>query len=160
SSSNKKEKFKEMNHSHRLGHIFRRRIALFISCQFHRQSFLSIPTYHPIRNFIFIKIHLDNHCIFLYIIVRFCEKLYFKKRISIMEEKEIMTVKQIAEYLQMDEHTVYKLARSGQIPSLKIAGQWRFKKEVIDKWISEESLDRITQNIKSSSEKKRVKYDR
>jgi len=45
-----------------------------------------------------------------------------------MEEKEIMTVKQVAEYLQMDEHTVYKLARSGQIPSLKIAGQWRLTK--------------------------------
>jgi len=59
-----------------------------------------------------------------------------------MEEKEIMTVKQVAEYLQMDEHTIYKLARSGLIPSLKIAGQWRFKKDVIDKWISEESLER------------------
>ena len=54
--------------------------------------------------------------------------------------KEIMTVKQVAEYLQMDEHTIYKLARSGQIPSVKIAGQWRFKKDVIDKWISEKSL--------------------
>jgi len=71
-----------------------------------------------------------------------------------MEEKEIMTVKQVAEYLQMDEHTIYKLARSGQIPSLKIAGQWRFKKDVIDKWISEESLERVTQNIKFSSKKK------
>lgn len=68
-----------------------------------------------------------------------------------MKEKEIMTVKQVAEYLQMDEHTVYKLARSGQISSIKIAGQWRFKKDVIDKWISEESLERVTQNIKSSS---------
>jgi len=68
-----------------------------------------------------------------------------------MEEKEIMTVKQVAEYLQMDEHTIYKLARSGQIPSIKIAGQWRFKKEVIDKWISDESLERVLQNAKSSS---------
>jgi len=42
-----------------------------------------------------------------------------------MENKEIMTVKQMAEYLQMDEHTIYKLARRGLIPSLKIAGQWR-----------------------------------
>jgi len=67
-----------------------------------------------------------------------------------MEEKEIMTVKQVAEYLQMDEHTIYKLARSGQIPSIKIAGQWRFKKEVIDKWISDESLERVLQNTKSS----------
>ena len=62
------------------------------------------------------------------------------------KEKEIMTVKQVAEYLQMDEHTIYKLARSGQIPSIKIAGQWRFKKEVIDKWISEESLERTRKN--------------
>ncbi len=71
-----------------------------------------------------------------------------------MEEKEIMTVKQISEYLQMDEHTIYKLARKGLIPSLKIAGQWRFKKDVIDKWISEESLERVTQNIKSPPKKK------
>lgn len=71
-----------------------------------------------------------------------------------MEEKEIMTVKQVAEYLQMDEHTVYRLARSGQIPSVKIAGQWRFKKDVIDKWISEQYLERVTQNIKSSPKKK------
>lgn len=71
-----------------------------------------------------------------------------------MEEKEIMTVKQVAEYLQMDEHTVYKLARSSQIPSIKIAGQWRFKKEVIDKWISEESLERVIANIKTSNTSK------
>ncbi len=80
--------------------------------------------------------------------------MYFKKRIKAMEEKEIMTVKQVSEYLQMDEHTVYKLARSGQIPSIKIAGQWRFKKDVIDKWISEQSLERVTQNIKSSPKNK------
>ncbi len=60
-----------------------------------------------------------------------------------MNEKEIMTVKQVSEYLQIDEHTVYKLARSGQIPSVKIAGQWRFKKDIIDRWIGEKSLERI-----------------
>jgi len=70
------------------------------------------------------------------------------------KEKEIMTVKQVAEYLQMDEHTIYKLARSGQIPSIKIAGQWRFKKDVIDRWISEESLERVSTNLKSSVKKK------
>lgn len=70
-----------------------------------------------------------------------------------MKEKEnkIMTVKQVAEYLQMDEHTIYKLARSGQVPAIKIAGQWRFKKDVIDNWISEKSLERVLQNVKSPS---------
>ena len=70
------------------------------------------------------------------------------------KEKEIMTVKQVAKYLQMDEHTIYKLARSGQIPSVKIAGQWRFKKDVIDKWISEKSLERVSTNLKLSVKKK------
>jgi len=60
-----------------------------------------------------------------------------------MEEKEVMTVKQVAKYLQMDEHTIYKLARSNQIPSIKIAGQWRFKKDLIDKWIEENSFKNI-----------------
>ncbi len=54
----------------------------------------------------------------------------------------------------MDEHTIYKLARTGLIPSIKIAGQWRFKKDVIDKWISEESLERVTENIKCCMERK------
>ncbi len=70
-----------------------------------------------------------------------------------MNEKEIMTVKQVSEYLQMDEHTIYKLARKGLIPSLKIAGQWRFKKDVIDKWITEQSLERTLQNTDSSPKK-------
>jgi len=63
-----------------------------------------------------------------------------------MNEIEIMTVKQVAKYLQMDEHTIYRLARSGKIPSIKIAGQWRFKKNIIDEWISEESLGRVSRS--------------
>jgi len=63
-----------------------------------------------------------------------------------MEEKEIMTVKQVAKYLQMDEHTIYKLARSTQIPSIKIAGQWRFKKDLIDRWIEENSFKNISKD--------------
>jgi len=70
-----------------------------------------------------------------------------------LEVKEIITVKQFSEYLQRDKHTSYKLARSGQITSLKIAGQWRLKKDVIYKWISEESIGRVAKNIKFSSKK-------
>ncbi len=54
----------------------------------------------------------------------------------------VLTVKQIAEYLQIDEHTVYMLAKKCEIPAVKIAGQWRFKKDLIDKWLEEESLNK------------------
>jgi excisionase family DNA binding protein len=50
-------------------------------------------------------------------------------------DREIMTVKQLADYFQIDEHSVYRMARKGVIPAFKIANQWRFKKSVIDKWI-------------------------
>ena len=44
------------------------------------------------------------------------------------EEKEkLLTVKDVAEYLQLDEHTIYRMARRGEIPAYKVAGQWRFK---------------------------------
>jgi len=45
-----------------------------------------------------------------------------------MEEKEIITVKQAAEYLQMDEHTIYKLVRTGLVPSLKSLASGGLKK--------------------------------
>ncbi|HEB73701.1 MAG TPA: DNA-binding protein [Candidatus Desulfofervidus auxilii] len=66
-----------------------------------------------------------------------------------MKEK-ILTVKDLAQYLKMDEHTVYRLARKGVLPGVKIGGEWRFKKNLIDKWIEEGSL----KNIKDKSKEK------
>jgi excisionase family DNA binding protein len=50
-------------------------------------------------------------------------------------EKEVLTVKEVAEYLQMDERTLYKLAKKGEIPSFKISNKWRFLKRDIESWI-------------------------
>lgn len=55
----------------------------------------------------------------------------------IMEQeknKDIMTVQEVAEYLRLNEMTIYRLARAGEIPALKIGRNWRFKKELIDEW--------------------------
>lgn len=50
-------------------------------------------------------------------------------------EESIMTIKEIAGYLKINERTVYKLAKEKKIPALKIGGTWRFKKDIVDKWI-------------------------
>lgn len=42
--------------------------------------------------------------------------------------------------IEMDD---FELTCSGKIPALKIAGQWRFKKEVIDKGINDGSFDNL-----------------
>lgn len=55
------------------------------------------------------------------------------------EQLEIMTVKDVAAYLKMKPVTIYKLAKEGRIPAFRVASFWRFKKDLIDKWLSDES---------------------
>lgn len=53
--------------------------------------------------------------------------------------QEVMTAKQLAEYLQLNELTIYKRVRLGEIPAVKMGKALRFKKEVIDRWLEVES---------------------
>lgn len=46
-----------------------------------------------------------------------------------------MDIKEAAIYLKLNYMTVYKLAQSRRLPSLKVGGSWRFKKELLDEWV-------------------------
>jgi len=48
---------------------------------------------------------------------------------------EVLTTKQLARYLQISERSVYRLLERGQIPAVKIGGQWRFRKSAVDEWL-------------------------
>jgi len=52
---------------------------------------------------------------------------------------EVMTAKELADYLQLNELTIYRKTRLGLIPSIKLGRALRFKKEVIDNWLEIES---------------------
>jgi len=54
--------------------------------------------------------------------------------------KEIMTTKEVAEYLNLHPLTVHKYAREGKIPAFKIGTDWRFHKGYIERWIKEKLL--------------------
>jgi excisionase family DNA binding protein len=45
---------------------------------------------------------------------------------------EILTVEQVAEYLQLDPETVRRAARKGELPGARIGRRWRFRKEDLD----------------------------
>ena len=51
----------------------------------------------------------------------------------------VMTVKQLAGYLQLNELTIYKRVRLGEIPAVRVGRSLRFKKDVIDRWLEIES---------------------
>ncbi len=54
-----------------------------------------------------------------------------------MPKKEILTAKEVAEYLNLHVFTVHKLAREGKIPAFKIGMDWRFQRKAVGRWIKE-----------------------
>ena len=59
-----------------------------------------------------------------------------------------LKIQEVADYLQISREKLYKLAQQGMIPTSKIGGQWRFKRERIDKWL--ESLESYYYNNSNS----------
>ncbi len=51
--------------------------------------------------------------------------------------QELMTTKELAEFLRLNEKKVYQLIREVGIPHVKIAGKWLFPREHIMRWIDE-----------------------
>jgi excisionase family DNA binding protein len=49
---------------------------------------------------------------------------------------QIITTKELAEYLKLHAITICKLSKEDKIPAVRIGSRWRFDKEVIDKWIA------------------------
>ena len=50
---------------------------------------------------------------------------------------EILTLKEVAEYLKLAEKTAYRLVAEGKLPGFKVGGSWRFKESDIESWIEE-----------------------
>lgn len=55
---------------------------------------------------------------------------------------QIMTVKDVASYLKLNERTVYRMATSAKIPAFKVGASWRFKRADIEKWIEAQKNDK------------------
>ena len=48
---------------------------------------------------------------------------------------EVMTVAQLAAYLQLNPQVVYRHVREGHIPATRIGQTLRFPKRVVDAWL-------------------------
>ena len=47
----------------------------------------------------------------------------------------VMTVDQVAAYLQVSKRTVYNMAAAGELPAAKVGDQWRFYRPEVDRWL-------------------------
>ncbi len=48
---------------------------------------------------------------------------------------DVLTLKQLAEHLQLSERTIYRLLGRNQLPGFKLGGHWRFRRSVVDYWL-------------------------
>lgn len=48
----------------------------------------------------------------------------------------VMTVKELAGLLRVNQRTVYRLAVDRKIPCFKVGTTWRFRRTDIDSWIA------------------------
>lgn len=73
-----------------------------------------------------------------------------------MQNPNIMTIKQVSEYLKVSPRTIYKLVKTRGIPTFKIMNMWRFEQSKIDQWIKEKT-ESIHCNHNSAGGKKHAK---
>lgn len=56
--------------------------------------------------------------------------------------REVMDIRQAADYLGISGDTLYRYASEGFVPAFKLGNRWRFRKSLLDGWMDEKSAVR------------------
>lgn len=51
---------------------------------------------------------------------------------------DILTIRQLSEYLMVSEKTIYRMLDKSLLPAVRVGAQWRFRKRDIDAWLDEQ----------------------
>ena len=52
---------------------------------------------------------------------------------------QLLTLEQVAKYLNVDKFTVYRLLADKDLPAFKVGNQWRFKRKLLENWLEKYS---------------------
>ena len=69
--------------------------------------------------------------------------------------KEVMTLREASQYLGISQDTLYKYLSEKQIPAFKLGNRWRFKKDLLDRWMERKS-ERSERTEVANSKSKRL----
>ena len=50
--------------------------------------------------------------------------------------QRLLTLDQVAEYLNVNKFTVYRLVAQKKLPAFKVGNQWRFRQELVEAWLA------------------------
>jgi excisionase family DNA binding protein len=55
------------------------------------------------------------------------------------EQREVLDIRQAADYLGISPDTLYKYASEGFVPAFKLGNRWRFKRSRLNDWMDQQS---------------------
>jgi excisionase family DNA binding protein len=58
-----------------------------------------------------------------------------------IEDRRVMKLKELSEYLKVHPSTIYRQLKRGRLPAFKIGSDWRFNVESIDRWRLEQDRE-------------------
>jgi excisionase family DNA binding protein len=61
--------------------------------------------------------------------------------------REVMDIRQAADYLGISGDTLYRYASEGFIPAFKLGNRWRFKRSLLDAWMVRMSGSKVASNV-------------
>ena len=67
------------------------------------------------------------------------------------KEDEILTLKELAEYLHCATSTLYRLLKTGEIPYFRLGSDFRFRTSSIAEWIQKRSVSMHRRQISEKS---------
>jgi putative molybdopterin biosynthesis protein len=70
--------------------------------------------------------------------------------------KEMLTTKEVAEYLSINEKQVYRLIKEKKIPATRITGKWLFPKNLIDEWVMASARESVSISTPRSAPENQV----
>jgi excisionase family DNA binding protein len=70
-------------------------------------------------------------------------------------EKEIMSLREVAEFLRCNRSTIYRLLKRREIPGFKVGGDWRFSRSEIVAWINRRTSESLATQGRSKKSSER-----
>jgi excisionase family DNA binding protein len=49
-------------------------------------------------------------------------------------DSEVMTLREVCEYLRVHPSTIYRMLKRGTFPAMKLGSDYRFRRDLIDEW--------------------------
>jgi excisionase family DNA binding protein len=62
-----------------------------------------------------------------------------KAEATLAPVREVMDIRQAADYLGISADSLYKYASENTIPAFKLGNRWRFKRSLLNQWMENQS---------------------